>query len=175
MSDLRTRVGQAVTRQRTPVRRTLWAALVFSFLVLVLTTHVKVFRPAWEGVVQAHQLYVAKQERVALEQENARLRDILHYLQTPAGRDLAVRGKVYAIKPGERLIVVRETAKPAPPPPPTWVERLWGTLERGRASAGAGGRLLVFIGRALVGKADAPTKDNTLKSGVKKTAAVMTK
>ena len=180
MSDLRTRVGQVVTRQRTPVRATLWAALVFSFLVLIVATHVKLLRPAVASVGQARDLYAAKRQRAALEAENARLRDILTYLQTPSGRDLVVRGKVYAVRPGERLILVQETAKPAPPPPPTWAERLWQYLERQRAALAAGMRQIAFVSRAMIGQADAPTRDKAAKApkpakaSVQKTVAVTT-
>jgi hypothetical protein len=153
--------------QRRPKRMTMYAALVFSFLCLIVATRFRVLIPAYDGLVRARDLYVAERQRLDLERENTQLQAIYAYLQTPEGQELAARGKVYAVKPGERLLLV-EDGTPAPPRPLTLSERLRQRLEWTGDSIVAGGRAATFVARAMLGRVDAPTSD---RSPPKKAAA----
>ncbi|NLO74395.1 MAG: hypothetical protein GX100_09860 [candidate division WS1 bacterium] len=164
MSSLSLRVGRAVTRHRVPLRATMWAALVFSFLVLVLTTHVKVLRPTLDSVLQARNLYYAQQREAALREQNARLKEIQEYLETPEGRDLAARGKVYALKPGERLILVEEPER-SEATPLTWSGRVWEGLERTQNCLEGEARLASFVVRALLTGVNLPASDRASEEG----------
>ena len=99
-----------------PERMTLWVALVVAFLTLALLTHGEFLRPTQNGLYLAAQVVNARQDKAELTEQNRKLQALYEFLQTPAGKELAARSEVMALKPGERLIVLSEAAEKAKQP-----------------------------------------------------------
>jgi hypothetical protein len=106
------------------------AALLLALLVLALATHGRFLYPAGYGLSLAAQVVEARNEEARLLEQNQRLQEVHDFLQTPAGRELAARAEVQALKPGERLIVLSEAARQSPAPPQTVATRVQDGLQR---------------------------------------------
>jgi hypothetical protein len=96
---------------------TMGAALLLALLALALATHGRFLRPTGYGLSLAKQVVDARYEAVDLAKQNQELQEVYEFLQTPAGKELAARAEVMALKPGERLIVFKEAAHKATQPP----------------------------------------------------------
>ena len=114
---------------RGPRRMTMGGAFLLAMLALALATHGKFLHPAGYGLGMAAQVVHERKEAKRLSNENTELQEIWKFLQTPEGKELAARAEVMALKPGERLIVLKEAAAKAKAKPQTIHERVQGGLE----------------------------------------------
>jgi hypothetical protein len=130
--------------------------LVVALLTLALMTHGAFLHPTENGLFLAAQVVQARHQQAALAEQNRQLQRLYQYLQTPAGKDLAARSEVMALKPGERLIVLSEAAQKAQQPP-----TVAGRVQNGLQTAGKyvdyGREVLAAYSRMGVSPAEAAT------------------
>lgn len=112
------------------MRVTMGAALLLALLALALATHGRFLHPTGYGLSLAKQVVDARHEQAKIAQENRELQEIYEYLQTPAGKEFAARAEVMALKPGERLIVLKEAARQARQEPTDLATRVLDSLDR---------------------------------------------
>ncbi len=79
---------------------------------------------------QGMQVVDTRHEGAKIARENRELQEVYEYLQTPAGKEFAARAEVMALKPGERLIVLKEAARQAQQRPPDLATRVLDSLDR---------------------------------------------
>ena len=130
MRGLWPRLERALTARWGPRRMTMGAALLLALVALALATHGRFLRPTGYGLSLAAQVVDARYEEARLTDANRQLQAVYDFLQTPAGRELAARAEVRALKPGERLIVLSEAARQAKQPPATLATRVQDGLQR---------------------------------------------
>lgn len=106
------------------------AALLLALLALALATHGRFLHPTGYGLSLAKQVVDTRHEGAKIARENRELQEVYEYLQTPAGKEFAARAEVMALKPGERLIVLKEAARQAQQRPPDLATRVLDSLDR---------------------------------------------
>ncbi len=106
------------------------AALLLALLALALATHGRFLHPTGYGLSLAKQVVDARHEGAEIARENRELQEVYEYLQTPAGKEFAARAEVMALKPGERLIVLKEAARQTQQRPPDLATRVLDGLDR---------------------------------------------
>ena len=123
------RLQRGFVSRWVPRRMTMKTALLLALLALALATHGRFLRPTGFGLTLAGQVVDARDKEAALVEENRQLQEVYAFLQTPAGRELAARAEVLALKPGERLILLSEAARQAQKPPDTLAARMQGGMD----------------------------------------------
>ena len=104
-------------------------ALVVALLILAVVTHGAFLNPTKNGLFLAIKIVHTRHQVAALAEDNRKLQELYQFLQTPAGKELAARSEVMALKPGERLIVLSEAAGKAKQQPMTVATRVQNGLQ----------------------------------------------
>ncbi len=113
----------------TTIRLSMRTALVFALLVLILATHARFLLPLFHGLSLAGDLVDAQAQEADFAAQNAKLLEVLAYLETPAGQQLAARADVFALSPGERQIVLLSEGEEGQPGAFPWSYRFQESLE----------------------------------------------
>ncbi len=112
---------------RSPYR----VLLVVALVALLVATQGRFLTPIYRAVHLSGELLCLRSEHQRLAKENEQLAEVVTYLGTEDGQELAARSELGAVKKDERLIICRPDQPSAPPVPTRLSQLVHRNLTRG--------------------------------------------
>jgi cell division protein FtsB len=112
-------------RQRSDPTRLLWRRLALLALLALVAFAAWSVWGAWQKDVVSAALDQQSQAALAtLTAQHQTLQENISELQTPRGREAALRQEYSVGAQGENMIVIVDSSSTPPPPPPTFLDKL---------------------------------------------------
>ncbi len=114
------------SRLRSPVR----VLLVVAVVSVIIGTHGQFLDPVCRAISLSGRLVRLRTQYQRLAERNEQLAEVVSYLKTEEGQELAARSELGALKKGERLIICQPPPSSVATGPVSIAQRVYRSLSR---------------------------------------------